>query len=333
MKLIPLHLRNFFFSKSKRTVILIVFALSAVLSVLVARTPVAQHQTPPSPAGAIATCATPPAGMVSWWPAENNTHDIVSHNNGTLENGAGFAGGEVGQAFSFNGSNQDVFIGDPANLKLTTGITIDAWDNPTSSPGGLAGVLTKWTKDFALDSTADSYGLYINNAGGTIQVQSYIHLSNGGESGIGGGSIPLNAWSHIAVTYDAASGFFAVYLNGVEVNSGTGSPLNIFATDASVRLSVRSFADVGVVGSEQERHSECRYRQRSSSLHSTPRFPPSDRTVRARVNRTNTSQLKGWNCRSASHYLRRWRGSGRGGRVVPVRRSARWTLGGCENSS
>src|SRR5436190_11519447 len=32
-------------------------------------------------------CTTPPSGMISWWPAENDTHDIVSHNNGTWQSG------------------------------------------------------------------------------------------------------------------------------------------------------------------------------------------------------------------------------------------------------
>ncbi|HZI33875.1 MAG TPA: LamG-like jellyroll fold domain-containing protein, partial [Candidatus Binatia bacterium] len=149
-----------------------------------------------------ACCTAPPPDMVSWWPAENNADDIVSQNNGTLENGAGFGTGEVGQAFSLNGSNQDVFIGDPNSLKMTTGITIDAWINPTSMPGGLAGVLTKWAQDFQLDPNADSYALWVNNDSGTLRLFGGVLLASGSEPTIQGGSIPLNAWSHVAMTYD-----------------------------------------------------------------------------------------------------------------------------------
>ena len=48
-------------------------------------------------------CVQPPAGLVSWWPGEGNANDIVGSNHGTLQNGATFAAGMVGQAFSFDG--------------------------------------------------------------------------------------------------------------------------------------------------------------------------------------------------------------------------------------
>ena len=177
-------------------------------------------------------CVTPPANLVSWWPGDGNAIDIQGNNNGTLRNGAGFGTGEVGQAFSLNGNNQDVEIGDPASLKLTTGMTIDAWVYPTSTPGGLVGVLTKWNQDASIDSTADSYALFLNGA----QLQSYVHQSDGGEPSVLGGNVPVNTWTHVAATYDAASGVFTAYVNGVAVNSATLGSLNILATDAPVDL-------------------------------------------------------------------------------------------------
>jgi len=41
--------------------------------------------------------------LVSWWRAEGNGSDSVGSNNALLLNGVGFASGEVGQAFSFDG--------------------------------------------------------------------------------------------------------------------------------------------------------------------------------------------------------------------------------------
>src|SRR5258706_1025271 len=46
-------------------------------------------------------CAPQPS---SWWPGDGNATDLVAGNNGTLVGGVTFAQGEVGQAFSFNGS-------------------------------------------------------------------------------------------------------------------------------------------------------------------------------------------------------------------------------------
>jgi hypothetical protein len=46
-------------------------------------------------------CVEPPAGLVSWWPGDGNADDIVNGNEGTLQYGATFAPGKVGQGFSF----------------------------------------------------------------------------------------------------------------------------------------------------------------------------------------------------------------------------------------
>src|ERR1019366_7027700 len=55
-------------------------------------------------------CTPVPAGLVSWWTAEGTAADAVGVNNGVLFPGAGFAAGEVGQAFSFNGITQCVTV-------------------------------------------------------------------------------------------------------------------------------------------------------------------------------------------------------------------------------
>ena len=53
-------------------------------------------------------CVAPPAGLVAWWPGDGNTDDIVGGFDGTLENGAGFAAGLVGQAFDLNEADEFV---------------------------------------------------------------------------------------------------------------------------------------------------------------------------------------------------------------------------------
>jgi len=45
---------------------------------------------------------TPIPGLVSWWPGEGNAEDVVGGNNGTLQGGATFGTGMVGQGFSFD---------------------------------------------------------------------------------------------------------------------------------------------------------------------------------------------------------------------------------------
>src|SRR5206468_12218446 len=76
------------------------------------------------------TCTPPPPNMVAWYQGEGNANDIQGGNNGTLQNGATFAAGEVGQAFSLDGVDDQIFIGNPTSLRITGDLTIDAWVNP-----------------------------------------------------------------------------------------------------------------------------------------------------------------------------------------------------------
>src|SRR5262245_65255486 len=47
-----------------------------------------------------------PTGLVSWWRGEGNATDAQGVNHGTLVGGVTFAPGQVGQAFSFDGTGR-----------------------------------------------------------------------------------------------------------------------------------------------------------------------------------------------------------------------------------
>jgi len=68
----------------------------------------------------------PASGPVGRWSGDGNANDSVDGNHGTLAGGATFAPGMVGQAFSFDGVDDLVFIGDPPALKLEGDLTIEA---------------------------------------------------------------------------------------------------------------------------------------------------------------------------------------------------------------
>ena len=57
-------------------------------------------------------------------------------NTGTLEGATRVAGGKYGAALSFDGTNDRVRIPDSASLDLTSGMTLEAWVNPTRTPAG-----------------------------------------------------------------------------------------------------------------------------------------------------------------------------------------------------
>ena len=74
-------------------------------------------------------CTPPPDGLVSWWPGDGNANDIVDDNHGTLRNGATFGAGIVGEAFSFDGLDDFVDIGDIADFEMTStsSMSITGW--------------------------------------------------------------------------------------------------------------------------------------------------------------------------------------------------------------
>ena len=73
-------------------------------------------------------CVRPPADIVGWWPGDNNTNDIINHNNGKLMGGARYGSGKVGDAFYLALKEDYVEVPDDPTLDFGTGdLTIDVW--------------------------------------------------------------------------------------------------------------------------------------------------------------------------------------------------------------
>ena len=77
-------------------------------------------------------CVEAPDGLVSWWPGDGNAADIVDGNPGTLQNGATFAAGVVGQSFILDGTDDFVLVSPAANLDITGDVTVDLWARRTT---------------------------------------------------------------------------------------------------------------------------------------------------------------------------------------------------------
>lgn len=166
-------------------------------------------------AGKCRSCTSPPSGMVSWWGGDNNALDLVGTNNGTSMNGATYAAGEVGQAFSFDGNDDfvDVGAGDEFNFDNGTGdFTIDAWINPSALRAYPIGIIAK----AAYMPVYSGWAFYVSDAGA---------LTFGSPDGLGplsmssaAGTISAGIWTHVAVTKTGTT--YTMYKNGVEVHSG-----------------------------------------------------------------------------------------------------------------
>ena len=74
----------------------------------------------------VADAIEPPEGLVSWWPGDGNADDIAGPNHGTLGGETTFAPGMVGDAFSFDGDQDMVWLAGDGIDGLQE-LTIEAW--------------------------------------------------------------------------------------------------------------------------------------------------------------------------------------------------------------
>lgn len=164
-----------------------------------------------------ATCTPAPPGLVGWWPGEGNGNDTAQANNGALEGGVAFAAGEVGQAFTFNGTSGAVHVPIPG-LGISSGFSLEMWINPAdvSKPRPLV----QWS-----DPNQPYFGVTFwisvppTNGGtgpGCLLVDVCDHTHHH-PAVTAAGIIVSNAWQHVAATYDTASGLATLYLNGISI--------------------------------------------------------------------------------------------------------------------
>jgi len=151
------------------------------------------------------SCQPPPDGLVAWWAGEGNADDLLGGNAGTLVGRVSFAPGEAGQAFNLDGATGYISIPDAPALEFngTTPMSAELWVFRTGS-AGVMHILGKRAGcgSIQYQMAFDGGGIGFGTAGTTWQ-------------------LPLNAWVHLAGTFDGTN--FMLYTNGVVAGSGTGS--------------------------------------------------------------------------------------------------------------
>ncbi|MBB4935992.1 hypothetical protein FHR32_000297 [Streptosporangium album] len=157
---------------------------------------------------------TPIPGLVAAYGMNEGTGASVADSSGKSNTGTGVdtnwaSAGKFGKALSFNGTTSMVTIGDAPSLRLTSGMTLSAWVKPTS----VTGWRTVAMKDLSSGDGAP-YGLYASDR----DVPAGWLLTTEGEqvSPKGTTALPINTWSHLALTYDGATA--KLYVNGTQVD-------------------------------------------------------------------------------------------------------------------
>jgi YVTN family beta-propeller protein len=132
-------------------------------------------------------------------------------NDGIISGATRSTNGRFGKALAFDGTNDLVTVPDTNALDLTDGMTLEAWIQPTTLNDWRTVILKKLPGGLA-------YGIYASNTGG--RPAGYI-TAGGEQSAQGTAALAIDAWTHVALTYDATS--LRLYENGVEIASSTST--------------------------------------------------------------------------------------------------------------
>ena len=183
-------------------------------------------------------CITPPSGLEGWWTGDGTPNDLSGNgNNGTLENGVGYAPGIINDSFNFTGNttsstDQYVLIGEPVptNLQIQNAITLQAWiyvsSLPTDYGSGALGLIVGSQHDGSPFGGATIFYDGRTDPDGVVGAPpGHIHFNIGDSSGNGHATnsmsqVPMNQWVLITATR-TANNYANIYYNGVLQPSGT----------------------------------------------------------------------------------------------------------------
>jgi glucose/arabinose dehydrogenase/chitodextrinase len=137
-------------------------------------------------------------------------------NTGTIS-GATWIAGKYGGALSFDGTNDLVVINHSSSLNLTTAMTLEAWVFPTAAQSGWRTLIQKEVDAYLLHASGGGSPLAPTGGGTFSGAVDYFPAAT---------ALPLNTWSHVALTWDGS--LMRLYVNGVESanrsRSGTLQP-------------------------------------------------------------------------------------------------------------
>ena len=150
--------------------------------------------------------ADPPAGIIAWWPADGNAEDTVGGNDGTLQGGASFASGRIGQAFDLSGPADYVIAshysfggGDDFTIALWTRLdqtpTQQAFAIETRKDQVFGWAVTVWTDDrYLLGGRCDNIS------------PAFSKFSNAATT--------PGEWHHVAVAFDWQADEARIHVDG-----------------------------------------------------------------------------------------------------------------------
>ena len=164
-----------------------------------------------SPYSPTATASTPSAaGPVAAYGFNEGTGTTVTDASGNTNTGAisgatWITTGKNGGALLFNGTNARVSIPSSTSLNPTSAITLEAWVYPTAAQSGWRTIIQHEVDAYFMHASAN--GALAPAGGGTINGSTVWAET--------GTALPINTWSHLAMTFGANT--IRLYVNGTQV--------------------------------------------------------------------------------------------------------------------
>jgi hypothetical protein len=126
-------------------------------------------------------------------------------NDGTISGAVWTSSGRFGNALIFDGVDNSVTIEDSPSLHLSSAMTLSAWVLPTRIQSGWRTIVQRGVEAYSLHVSWEEGALRPAGGGMFDDMSAFVTVPE---------AIPLNTWSHLALTYDGAT--LRVYVNGEE---------------------------------------------------------------------------------------------------------------------
>lgn len=168
-------------------------------------------------------------GLVSYYPFNDGTQDVISHNDGK-NNGAKLEDGRCGDmAYSFNGYLDYIDCGNNRSINGNWGgLTLSVWVRPNEiSELQLATIMAKW----AFDTNKDHFGLWLNSS---YRVIMAVSAPGTMENGVfSKSSLTFDEWHHIVGTW-RRNGEIRIYIDGKldKIGHQTGRGINVRSSES-----------------------------------------------------------------------------------------------------